>query len=264
MNYNLKYFLLLLAFELFSCGSKYEKFDSYYVENTEDTIHVYCLDKSSFEVCKGCLWQMDYYKLPDSVLNIKDEVFNGKKISRGIANFFRLDSLIKTEVSNWVIDIENVKFYGVYKIHISNNFSGYITRCFQSGDNPFYFIVEFIYDQKKNKISEVIELASIGKNMSEDFDCNSWIFDYNKDGFPDVLCKESGYEYGEMDNLHFANKRLSSKEIIQKTRQDSAWVYLWRSNKYEVVPLNFNKVSKSFEYKMIEYYKGYRGCYWFD
>ena len=240
--------ILLLAF--CSCSSKYEKFDRYFSENTNDTIQIYCIDN---------------YDLPYSLKSITDTTFKGKEIDIDLIKTFKLDSsydkLFPNPVDNYY---EGKKFFAVFKYRIANDYLGYIVRVSHTKVNPPESIVEYVYNTKENKFDTTVFLAYLWRALTADNDINSWIFDINKDGNKDLLTKSSFYDYGSMDDLYSKNEKLDNKSIIDKCRYDTALCNLWTHKRYLSKPIRYDEIATYFNYKMLEYYNGYRRCYWFE
>jgi hypothetical protein len=240
--------ILLLTF--CSCTSRYEQFDKYFSENTEDTIHIYCVDN---------------YDIPASVKPIIDTTISGREIDIDLIRFFKLDSaydkLFKPPDANYYAW---KKFFGVYKYKIADGYTGYVVRVSHPKVNPRESLVEYIYNTKENNFDTTVFLSYLWRALSAENDINSWILDINKDGSKDLLTKSSFFDYGLMDDLYSTNNKLDNKSIIKSCRYDTAWINLWAQNKYESKPIRYGDIANNFNFKMLDYYKGYRHCYWFE
>jgi hypothetical protein len=241
---------IIIMLTFWSCSSKYEKFDKYFTENNRDTIHIYCIDT---------------YDLPNSIKRVNDTTFRGKEIDIDLVRHFKFDSiydkLLQSPSANYY---EGKKFFAVFKYNIANNYIGYVVRVSHVKANPQESIVEYVYDTKENKFDTTIFLAYLWCALSADNDINSWIFDINKDGNKDLLAKSSFFDYGLMDDVYRNNKKLDNKSIIASCRHDTAWSNLWKENRFLSKPILYNEIAPCFNYKMLEYYNGYRRCYWFE
>jgi hypothetical protein len=242
--------VIIILTTICSCSTKYEKFDSYFQENKDDTIQIYCID--SFE-------------LPDSIKPITDNMFRGTEIDIDLIRALNLDSCYDRLFPNSTADyFEGKKFFGVFKYKITNDYLGYVVRVSHTTVNPPEAIVEYVYNLKENQFDTTVLFAHLWRALSADNDINSWIIDINKDGNKDILTKSSFFDYGSMDDLDSNNKELSNTSIIESCRYDTAWCNLWTKNGYISKPTRFDEIATCFNYKMLEYYNGYRRSYWFE